>query len=140
MLFIALRSRKSLDDKRNKNGPRLPEKPSKALKLGGFLCLLSAPVAVPYLAMLSQLSKYAGDSTTTAILVLLFYNAIWALPFLAVPIVYQYQGDKAAQFIASIRVKAASTFAVASKWVLTFLGGLLIFDALLFFAFGKGII
>ncbi len=140
MLFMAVRARGKERPKTAKTSALLPETPAKAVLTGILLCLMSAPLAVPYLAMVTQLSSYAGDDNELAIVVLLGYNALWSLPFLMIPVVFRLYGDKAARMIANVRTRIGLVFSKGYPWLLAGLGSLLVVDAVLYFVTGSGII
>lgn len=140
MLIMAVRSRGKEKPKTAKPSSLLPETPARAVLAGVLLCLMSAPVAVPYLAMVTQLSGYAWDNSELAIIILLGYNALWALPFLMIPLVFRLYGDDATRIMAEIRARLGIAFSKGYPWLLGGLGCLMVLDATLYFVTGSGLI
>ncbi|MBW1687344.1 MAG: GAP family protein [Deltaproteobacteria bacterium] len=118
---------------RQKRGERAAERsglaPPQAFTLGAGLMIVGMPGALPYFAAVDQILR-ADVSATGAVLAVLWYNAVFLLPLILVPVLRLVLGARSQPFF-----DAVSRF--SEVWgrrliaaVLLLLGGLLVADGL----------
>jgi cytochrome c biogenesis protein CcdA len=112
--------------------------PAYCLGYGAVVNFIGVPFALPYFAAVDQLLK-ANLSIESSLLVLLFYNAAYALPFLLVPIMVAMMGDSSKPILENINNILASLVGKSMPVLLFLLGAVLTVDALMFFISGNGL-
>ena len=107
--------------------------------LGAFISLTSFPFALPYIL---ALEKYAslGLSATAALSYILLYNLAYALPMLAVLMVYFYASNRRDDIHDALHDKTRMLNVHLTSWAWAGIGLLSIIDALCFFALGHALI
>ncbi len=105
---------------------------------GAVVNFIGVPFALPYFAAVDQLLK-AGLSTESSLLVLAFYNAAYALPFLVVPIMVALMGDSSKPILEKINDVLISLVDRLMPILLLILGAALSADALVFLISGKAL-
>ena len=116
---------------RQKRGQRAAERsglgPPQAFTLGAGLMIVGMPGALPYFAAVDQILR-ADASTTGAVLALLWYNAVFLLPLVLVPVLRLVLGARSQPFFDAVsrfsEVWGRRLIAAA----LLLLGGLLVAD------------
>lgn len=112
--------------------------PLKAFGLGAIVNFLGTPFALPYFAVLGQILK-ADLPTFDAILVLVGYNFLYALPFMLVPLLVVALGDASTSLIKRISTWVEQVSSYLMPVMLTLLGVALVLDGLSFFVTQKGL-
>ena len=136
LLIVALRSTKKTEKRRKEDSKDLT--PIKALGLGAIVNFVGIPFALPYFAALDQILK-ADFTVTEAVLVLISYNLLYALPFVIVPILVASIGERSRPLLQRIN-DALDRFSSFLMPVLLFLVGLgLVADAISYFVTGEGL-
>ena len=95
------------------------------------------PFALPYFAAVDQIVK-ANLSLETSLLALALYNAIYALPFLLVPILIVLVGDRIKPALEKINGFLSSAFDRVMPLLLLLLGLALSADSVFYFVRGNG--
>jgi hypothetical protein len=109
----------------------------KAFGYGAVLNFIGIPFALPYFAFINQLYKLGVDYKLTA---LLFYNMAYTVPFLLVPLALVIFGHSALPALQLINKGVEKIAAFILPVIIGLLGLVMVVDALLFFATGKGLI
>ena len=127
---------------KKKEIPRVKEyeglSPLKAFGLGAVVNFLGTPFALPYFAVLGQILK-ADLPAFDAILVLVGYNFLYALPFMLVPLLVVALGDASTSLIKRISTWVEQVSSYLMPVMLTLVGLALVLDGLLFFVTQKGL-
>jgi threonine/homoserine/homoserine lactone efflux protein len=112
--------------------------PVYCLSYGAVINFIGVPFALPYFAAVDQLLK-ANLSTQSSLLVLVFYNAAYALPFMLVPIMVAVMGDTSKPILERINKLLVNLVDKFMPVLLFLLGAALTIDALMFFISGSGL-
>ncbi|MDX1699289.1 MAG: GAP family protein [Melioribacteraceae bacterium] len=110
--------------------------PLKAFWMGALINIIGLPFALPYFAVIDQILK-ANLEWIPSLTVLLIYNLLYILPFaslLLIRIIYREKSDAIFSKINSIMERIAD---VLIPFIMLGIGGLLIADAIFFFAKGS---
>lgn len=135
LLWVALRYRRKTSE-RVEVGGRLT--PLKAFGLGAVINFVGAPFALPYFAALDQILK-ADLSTLAALVVLLGYNFLYALPFMMVPVLAAVRGEQSRRYLLALSQRLDRLSAYLTPVLFTLVGLALIGDAGSFFLRGKAL-
>jgi cytochrome c biogenesis protein CcdA len=123
-----------------KQAPQMEQlTPLQAFGIGAMINLVGLPFALPYFAALDQILK-ANLSVIDSVTLLVGYNLIYALPFLLVPLLSLILGENSRPLLARINEKVDRISTYLMPLMLGLVGILLVFDALLYFATGEGLI
>ena len=131
LLWVAFRS--------GKGNSKIPQAPSSKLTLatafgfGAIVNFVGLPFAVPYFAALDQILK-ADLSATDALVVLVVYNGLYALPFAIVPILCAALGEASRPLLERVRDCIDRASGIIMPVLLTLVGLALLADAISFFA------
>jgi cytochrome c biogenesis protein CcdA len=101
--------------------------PLKCLLYGAVINFMGAPFALPYLAVISEIVQ-SDLSTASAVTVLAGYNFIYALPFVMVPVLIAFIGDRAQPVLAKINQFLEKGTDLLMPWLMLGLGLWLLFD------------
>jgi len=115
----------SVSEERNPEGELTP---FKCLAFGVIINIISAPFALPYAAVISQIVD-ADLSVSSAVAVLSAYNFTYALPFAAVPLSVFLVGDRAQPVLQRVNALMARVADMLMPKVLLLLGLWLLVDA-----------
>ena len=133
-LYAALASREGgASGSRNPAGELTPRK---SMLYGAIINFISVPFALPYFAVISQILE-ADVSTASALLILVVYNLLYALPFAIVPILIQIMGDRAKPLLRRINEVLVRGADLLMPWLMLLLGLWLTADAVMFFVTGQ---
>jgi threonine/homoserine/homoserine lactone efflux protein len=110
----------------------------KAFGLGAVVNFLGVPFALPYFAALGQILK-ADLLPLDAVVVLVGYNFVYALPFLLVPLLVVALGDASTSLIKRISTWVEEVSSYLMPVILTLVGVALVMDGLLFFVTQQGL-
>lgn len=133
LLWVALMSSKD-------TGKRPEEKPPEftvisAFGLGAVINFIGIPFAVPYFAAIDQILK-ADFSTVQAVISLVAYNLVYALPFALVPVLSAVMGERAKPVLARINAVMEKVSGFLMPLMLGLIGLALLADALSYFIRG----
>jgi cytochrome c biogenesis protein CcdA len=136
LLWLALPKAKKPETKRPEDSGSMTS--LAAFGLGAVINFIGIPFALPYFAAIDQILK-ANLATGDALVLLVAYNLVYALPFLVVPVLVATLGERSRPVLQGINgaLERASAFLMP---VLLGLAGLaLVSDALLYFTTGEGL-
>jgi len=133
LLWVAFMSSKD-------TGKRPEEKPPEftvvsAFGFGAVINFIGIPFAVPYFAAIDQILK-ADFSTMQAVISLLAYNLVYALPFALVPVLSAVMGERAKPVLARINALMDKASGFLMPLMLGLIGLALLADALSYFIRG----
>jgi cytochrome c biogenesis protein CcdA len=133
LLWVALMSSKD-------TGKRPEEKPPEftvvsAFAFGAVINFIGIPFAVPYFAAIDQILK-ADFSTVQAVISLVVYNLVYALPFALVPVLSAVMGERAKPVLARINAVMEKVSGFLMPLMLGLIGLALLADALSYFIRG----
>jgi cytochrome c biogenesis protein CcdA len=133
LLWVALMSSKD-------TGKRPEEKPPEftvvsAFAFGAVINFIGIPFAVPYFAAIDQILK-ADFSTVQAVISLVAYNLVYALPFALVPVLSAVMGERAKPVLARINAVMEKVSGFLMPLMLGLIGLALLADALSYFIRG----
>jgi cytochrome c biogenesis protein CcdA len=135
-LWAALASRNGAASK-----DKTPEReltPVFCLGYGAVVNFIGVPFAIPYFAAVDQILK-ANLSTESSISALVAYNIAYAIPFLLVPILVFFIGERSKPVLTNISDLMSSLVDKIMPVVLLFLGLALTADAIAFLVAGKAL-
>jgi cytochrome c biogenesis protein CcdA len=135
-LWAALAARNGKASEEKKPAGELT--PAYCFGYGAVLNFIGVPFALPYFAAVGQLLK-ANLSTESSLLVLLLYNAAYALPFLLVPITVALIGDASKPILEKISNVLVSLVDKFMPILLLLLGAALTVDALAYLISGEAL-
>jgi cytochrome c biogenesis protein CcdA len=92
LLFLAIRMTRTGKPVRKERTPQKTS-PFAAFTFGGGLIIVGMPGAVPYFAAVDQILR-ADPSTTTGILLFLYYNAVFILPLALIVVIRAVMGER----------------------------------------------
>jgi cytochrome c biogenesis protein CcdA len=107
-----------------------------AFGFGAVINFIGMPFAVPYFAAIDQILK-ADFSTTQALLILLAYNLVYALPFAIVPVLSAMMGEQARPVLAKVNAVMEKASGVLMPLLLGAIGLTLVADAIKYFITGS---
>lgn len=136
LLWVAFPSGKKPEQK----GPeqRGAVTPLSAFGLGALVNFVGIPFALPYFAAIGQILK-ANLGAFDALILLVAYNLLYALPFLVVPALVAILGERSQPLLQRINRGLERVSAFLMPALLGLVGLALVADALLFFATGEGL-
>jgi cytochrome c biogenesis protein CcdA len=105
---------------------------------GSVINFIGVPFALPYFAVVNQVLK-ANLSVESSVLVLAFYNAAYALPFLLVPISVALIGDRSRPVLDKINAVLIRLVDTLMPILLFFVGIALTADALSYLITGEAL-
>ncbi|MBT8047459.1 MAG: hypothetical protein HKO99_10360 [Xanthomonadales bacterium] len=134
LIWLAIGSRKDTGQRPDEKAPKLNL--LNCFTFGAVVNFIGIPFAVPYFAAIDQILK-ADFSATEAVLMLLAYNFIYALPFALVPVLSAVMGDAAKPLLMRVNdwLDKASSFLM--PLLLGTIGLILLADAVIYFVTGK---
>lgn len=113
--------------------------PAKAFGFGAVVNFLGIPFALPYFAAVDQMLK-ADLTTAGAVLTLVTYNVLYALPFVVVPVLVAVLGERSRPLLERINSVLDKISSVLMPLLLLLIGLVLLVDALAYFVTGEGLI
>lgn len=136
LLWLAFGARMEQGKRPDEDAPRFNV--LSAFGFGAVINFIGIPFAVPYFAAIDQVLK-ADFSTTQAVLMLLAYNLVYALPFTLVPVLSALMGDEAKPVLSRINGFLDKVSAVLLPAMLGIIGLALLADALKYFLTGSSL-
>jgi len=136
LLWLALRPRKDTGKKPDEDQTELTV--GTALGLGAIINVAGVPFAIPYFAAVGQILK-ADLSNTTAIVVLLAYNLLYALPFSIVPILRAVLGESSRPLLERINSFVTRSSRIVMPVMLVLIGLALVADGFLYLVTGAAL-
>lgn len=136
LLWVALRSRNAQGKKPETTSPKLTL--ATAFGYGMVINFIGLPFAVPYFAAISQILK-ADPSFFEALLLLLAYNVLYALPFAIVPSLIAVMGSRAQPVLDKINRTLDRLSVFLMPIVLALVGLALLADAVTYFVTGESL-
>lgn len=112
--------------------------PLSAFGFGAVINFVGIPFALPYFAAIDQILK-ADFESYEALLLLIVYNILYALPFLIVPALVVILGERSRPLLQRINGKLDRVSAFLMPALLGLFGLALVGDALLYFVTGTGL-
>ncbi len=136
LIWLALQSKKD-------SGKRPDEETQQftvpgAFGFGAMINFIGIPFAVPYFAAIDQILK-ADYSASQAVMTLLSYNLVYALPFAMVPVLSAVMGEKAKPILAKINARLDRVSGFLMPLMLGVIGLALVADAITYFVSGSGL-
>ena len=113
--------------------------PAKAFGLGAVVNFVGIPFALPYFAAIDQMLK-ADLATDGAVLTLVAYNVLYALPFVVVPALIVALGERSRPILERINGVLERISGVLMPLLLLLIGLALIADAITYFVTGEGLV
>lgn len=135
-LWAALASRDGKASEAKK--PERELTPAYCFGYGAVVNFIGVPFALPYFAVVGQLLK-ANLSIESSLLVLMFYNAVYALPFLLVLMAIALIGDSSRPILEKINNVLISLVDRFMPILLLLLGAALTVDALAYLISGEAL-
>lgn len=127
------------DKQQKKPAPRVEQlTPIKAFGMGAIINIVGLPFALPYFAALDQILK-ANLTVSDSALVIIGYNAGYALPFLVVPLLAISLGERSRPVLARINEKVDRVSALLMPFILGLVGIALVADAISYIVTGEGL-
>jgi threonine/homoserine/homoserine lactone efflux protein len=136
LLWAALASRDGKASEEKKPEGELT--PVYCFGYGAVVNFIGVPFALPYFAVVGQLLK-ANLSLESTLLVLVFYNLAYALPFALVPIMVALVGDTSKPILDKINNMLVSLVDRFMPILLLLLGAALTIDALAYLISGEAL-
>jgi cytochrome c biogenesis protein CcdA len=136
LVWVALPAAKKPEQKRPEQSHALT--PLSAFGIGAVVNLVGIPFALPYFAAIDQILK-ADLSSFEAVVLLVAYNVIYALPFLIVPALVALLGERSRPLLQRINTVLERVSAFLMPVILGVVGVALVLDAVLYFATGNGL-
>lgn len=136
LLWAAYRSVTNTTKAQPTNIPELT--PIKAMGYGIIINFIGIPFALPYFAALDQILK-ADLSTLNALILLVAYNILYALPFMLVPVLIAISSERSQSTLQRINdvVDRASRYLMPA--LLALIGLVMVSDAVSFLTTGKAL-
>ncbi len=105
--------------------------------MGASICVIGLPFAVPYVGFINEMYRFNVQSKLVG---LIAYNLAFAVPFLAIPLAYNFMGESILNSLKWFNQFISNT----ASWFLPLLFGLLgcayIVDAIKYFLTGSGLV
>ncbi len=105
--------------------------------MGASICVIGIPFAVPYVGFINEMYRFNVQSKLVG---LIAYNLAFAVPFLAIPLAYNFMGESILNSLKWFNQFISNT----ASWFLPLLFGLLgcayIVDAIKYFLTGSGLV
>jgi cytochrome c biogenesis protein CcdA len=136
LLWLAFRSSSETGNRPDEDTPQLTI--LSAFTFGAIVNFIGIPFAVPYFAAIDQILK-ADFSTTEAVLMLLSYNLVYALPFAMVPILSMVMGAGAKPILARVNAFLDRVSGFLMPALLGLIGVALLADAIKYFVSGTSL-
>ena len=137
LVWVAIKMVRS--DETEKVEPKTRLTPMSAFGLGIFVNFAGMPFALPYLAAIDQILK-ADLEFLQALMLLLGYNLLYAVPFAIVPILVAVMGERSHAVLKRITEWLDRAAGIVTPLLLGLIGLALIADAALYFLTGKGLV
>jgi cytochrome c biogenesis protein CcdA len=112
--------------------------PTYCFGYGAVINFIGVPFALPYFAVVGQVLK-ANLSVESSLLVLVFYNAAYALPFVLVPVAVALMGDSCKPILEKISNLLIGVVDKCMPVILFLLGFALAADALTYLLSGEAL-
>lgn len=130
---------RSIANRQNPQDTTIPElAPLKAFGFGALVNFIGIPFALPYFAAVDQVLK-ADLSTMDALIALIAYNLVYALPFIIVPLFVAVSGKRSQVILQRINTILDRTSSFLMPVLLVLIGLALVVDAVRFLATGKAL-
>ncbi|UCB54803.1 MAG: GAP family protein [Thiotrichales bacterium] len=136
LLWAALRSRKQVDQSHRQDSEDLS--PLTAVGAGAVVNFVGIPFALPYFAALDQILK-ADLTTAGALMMLVAYNLLYALPFAVVPVLTAVYREQSRPLLQRINAALDRWSSYLMPVLLAAVGVALIADAISYFGTGAGL-
>jgi len=133
LLWLALKTTKDSGKRPDEEGPQFTL--LGAFGFGAVVNFIGIPFAVPYFAAIDQVLK-ADYSTLEAVLMILSYNLVYALPFAMVPLLSAVMGEGAKPILGRINAFLDRVSKVLMPLMLGLLGLVLLVDAIKYLVTG----
>lgn len=133
LLWLALKTTKDSGKRPDEEGPQFTV--LSAFGFGAVVNFIGIPFAVPYFAAIDQVLK-ADYSSLEAVLVILSYNLVYALPFAMVPLLSAVMGEGAKPILGRINAFLDRVSNVLMPVMLGLLGLVLLVDAIKYLVTG----
>lgn len=130
LLWLAFRSRKDTGKRPDEKAPKLTV--VSCFTFGAVVNFIGIPFAVPYFAAIDQILK-ADYSAAQAVLTLLAYNLVYALPFAFVPVLSAVMGDAAKPILTRVNEWLDRISGFLMPLLLGSIGLILVADAVKYF-------
>lgn len=112
--------------------------PFKALGLGAIVNFVGIPFALPYFAAIDQILK-ANLTVSESLILLVGYNVLYALPFVIVPLLVAFMGERSQGLLQRINKLLERISRFLMPVILLLLGAALVADAIRYFMTGEGL-
>ena len=112
--------------------------PFKALGLGAIVNFVGIPFALPYFAAIDQILK-ANLTVSDSLILLIGYNLLYALPFVIVPLLVAFMGERSQGLLQRINKLLERISRFLMPVILLLLGAALVADAIRYFMTGEGL-
>lgn len=136
LLFVAIPSRKQAGSGKAKYSGELT--PLTALGSGAIINFVGIPFALPYFAALDQMLK-ADLTSMQALLMLVAYNLLYALPFAMVPVLSALYGEQSRELLQRLSASLDRASRYLMPVLLAAVGIALIADAVRYLVTGTGL-
>ena len=136
LLWVAVRSRKQKERQQSEYSGELT--PVSALGTGAIVNFVGIPFALPYFAALDQILK-ADFTATQAVIMLVAYNLLYALPFAIVPVLSAIYGDHSRSLLQRINASFDRVSQYLMPLLLLAVGTALVADSILYLVTGSGL-
>ena len=136
LLWVALRSRSQ--DAKQPAEADADLTPVKATGIGAVINFVGIPFALPYFAAIDQILK-ADLTATGAMVTLLGYNLLYALPFAIVPVITAVYRERSRPLLQRINAFLQRISNYLMPVLLAAVGMALLIDAIWYFVSGKGL-
>ena len=136
LLWVAIPGAKKPEQKQPERSDSLS--PVSAFGFGAIINLVGAPFALPYFAAIDQILK-ANLASLDALILIVAYNVLYALPFLVVTALVVILGERGRPLLQRINNWLDRVSAFLMPVILGLVGLALVTDAMLYFATGKGL-
>ncbi len=136
LLWVAYQSRGAENKDPEESAPRMTT--AGAFGMGVTINFIGIPFAVPYFAALSQILK-SDPSFLEALLLLIGYNLIYALPFTIVPILMAIMGERGRPILKRINTVLDRVSGFLMPIILALVALALIADAVVYFRTGESL-
>lgn len=136
LLWVALRSRKQKERQQSEYSGELTL--VSALGTGAIVNFVGIPFALPYFAALDQILK-ADFTATQAVIMLVAYNLLYALPFTIVPVLSAIYGDHSRSLLQRINASFDRVSQYLMPLLLLAVGTALVADSILYLVTGTGL-
>lgn len=136
LLWVAYRSRGAEAKDPEQSTSRMTT--ARAFGMGVTINFIGIPFAVPYFAALSQILKY-DPSFLEALLLLIGYNLLYAMPFTVVPVLIAVMGERGRPILERINNVLERVSGLLMPIILALVALALIADAVVYFLTGESL-